>query len=167
MAVSKSKKRRRRIIYFFIFVIIVGLGAKSMLGKRDLPVTVQEEKVSRRNVTELVVANGKIQPVLQVKISPEVSGEIIALPVKEGQQVKKGDLLVKIRPDNYMAARDSSLANYKYSIANSNTAVANLEKAELEYIRNKQLFEHKLISDSDFLTAKTAFDVAKAALAGA
>ena len=164
MAVSKSKKRKRRIIYFFIFILVVGLGAKSMFTKRDLPVTVQEEKVARRSLTELVVANGKIQPVLQVKISPEVSGEIIELPIKEGQLVKKGDLLVKIRPDNYKAARDSSLANYKYSLANSNTAVANLEKAELEYKRNDQLFQHKLISDSDFLTAKTTYDVAKAAL---
>lgn len=164
MAVTKTKKRRRRIIYFFIIIIVVGVGAKSMLGKRDMPVSVQQEKVARRSLTELVVANGKIQPVLQVKISPEVSGEIIALPIKEGDHVKKGDLLVKIRPDNYIAARDSSLANFKYSLANSNTAVANLDKAELEYKRNEELFRHKLISDSDFLTAKTTFDVAKAAL---
>lgn len=164
MAVTKLKKRRRRIYYLIAFIIIAGVGAKSMLGKRDMPVSVQQEKVARRSLTELVVANGKIQPVLQVKISPEVSGEIIALPIKEGDRVKKGDLLVKIRPDNYIAARDSSLANFKYSLANSNTAVANLEKAELEYKRNEELFRHKLISDSDFLTAKTAFDVAKASL---
>lgn len=164
MAVTKLKKRRRRIYYLIAFIIIAGVGAKSMLGKRDMPVSVQQEKVARRSLTELVVANGKIQPVLQVKISPEVSGEIIALPIKEGDRVKKGDLLVKIRPDNYIAARDSSLANFKYSLANSNTAVANLDKAELEYKRNEELFRHKLISDSDFLTAKTAFDVAKASL---
>src|SRR6201999_1570392 len=67
---------------------------------------------------------------------------------------------------NYVATRDSSLANYKYSLANSNTSAANLEKAELEYRRSQELFKTKLISDSDFLTAKTAYDVAKAALEG-
>src|SRR6266705_4008974 len=90
--------------------------------KREAPSKVQTERVARRNLTELVVANGKIQPVLQVVINPEVSGEITELPVKEGQCVKKGDLLVKIKPDNYVASRNSAEANYKYSVASRNTA---------------------------------------------
>lgn len=164
---SKSKKRRKFIVFSLIILVIAVLGVVAVVKKKDVVITVQKERAERRNLTELVVANGKIQPVVQVKISPEVSGEILELPFKEGQLVKKGDLLICIRPDNYAAARDSQLANYKYSMANSNTAYANFEKADLEYKRNQKLYKENLISDSDFLTAKTAFDVAKAALVGA
>jgi HlyD family secretion protein len=164
MANPKSKRRRKLLTFSLIILVIAVLVVIAILKKKEAVITVQKEKVTRRNLTELVVANGKIQPVVQVKISPEVSGEIIDLPVKEGQCVKKGDLLVKIKPDNYIASRDSSTANYKYSLANSNTAWANLEKAELEYGRNEALFKTKLISDSTFLEAKTTFNVAKANL---
>src|SRR5579885_2041953 len=167
MANQKSKKRRKLIVFSLLLLVVGGLTAVAILKKKDVVITIQKEKVMRRNLTELVVANGKIQPVVQVKISPEVSGEILELPFKEGALVKKGELLVCIRPDNYLATRDSSFANYKYSLANSNTAAANFEKAELEYQRSKELFKTKLISDSDYLTAKTAYDVAKASLAGA
>src|SRR5205823_7197148 len=112
---------------------LIGLSVFAYFKKRELPITVQTEKVLRRNLTELVVANGKIQPVVQVVINPEVSGEIIELPVKEGQPVKKGDLLVKIKPDNYIAQRNSAEANYKSSVAGVSLAKANLEKARLEY----------------------------------
>ena len=164
---AKSKKQSRIVI---TVLLLLGIGGWVMYGKyahRVTPISITQEKTTRRNITELVVANGKIEPVLEVKISPEVSGEIIELDVKEGQHVKKGDLLLKIRPDNYVAARDSAKANYKYAIANKNTADANLEKADLEYKRNDALFKAKLISDSDFLTAKNAFDVAKTTQAGA
>lgn len=167
MANSKSKKQRKIIVFTLIVVVVAALTVVAILRKQEVAVTIQKEKAIRRNLTELVVANGKIQPVLQVKISPEVSGEVLELPPKEGQFVKKGDLLVKIRPDNYVATRDSSRANYKYSMANSNNAAANLEKAFLEYQRNQELYKQKLISDSDYLTAKTTFDVAKSTLAGA
>jgi len=139
----------------------VGGGVASRFAKSTPPIAIATEKVSLRNLTEIVVANGKIEPVVQVKISPEVSGEIIVLAIKEGQSVKKGDLLFKIKPDNYLAASNSALANYNSSIANRETANANLEKATLEYKRNDSLFKDKLISESDFLTAKTACDVAK------
>jgi HlyD family secretion protein len=166
MANKKSKKRKKIIFLTLFLLLIAGLAAVAILKKKEVMITVQVEKAARRNITETVVANGKIEPVVEVKISPEVSGEILQLPFKEGQVVKKGDLLVAIRPDNYVAARDSSLANYKYSLANSNNSAASLEKADLEYQRNKKLYNGKLISDSDFLTAKTAFDVAKATLDG-
>ena len=136
-------------------------------SKKVPPISVSKEKAARRNITEVVVANGKIEPVLQVKISPEVSEEIIELNVKQGQHVKKRDLLLKIRPDNYVAARDSAKANFKYATANKNTSDANLERALLEYKRNAALFEAKLISESDYLTAKTTYDVAKTTLAAA
>ncbi|MEO6181953.1 MAG: efflux RND transporter periplasmic adaptor subunit, partial [Verrucomicrobiota bacterium] len=135
--------------------------------KKNVPITIQKEKVALRNLTELVVANGKVQPVVQVKISPEVSGEIIELPIKEGQRVNKGDLLVKIKPDNYIASKNSSEANYQYSLTSSNTAKANLEKAELEFNRVKELYRNKLVSDSAHQEAMTAFSVAKSTLAGA
>src|SRR5213594_3425733 len=105
MANSKGKTRRKIIIFSGIGLVLIALTVLAIVRKREVTLTVQTEKVARRNITELVVANGKIQPVMQVVINPEVSGEITELPVKEGQRVKKGDLLVKIKPDNYRAAR--------------------------------------------------------------
>ena len=166
MAKAKSKKWRKIVIFSLILASIAAV-AVAVSRKKEPVITIQKEKITRRNVTELVVANGKIQPVVQVKISPEVSGEIIELPLKEGQEVKKGDLLVKIKPDNYIASRNSSAASYEYSLTSSNTAAANLEKASLEYDRNKELHVTKLISDSAFQEAKTAFDIALSSVAGA
>lgn len=157
----KKKKSRKIAIFILIGVVLAIVAAAVVLHGRTPPITVQTEKVTRRNITEIVVANGKIQPVTQVDISPEVAGEIIALPVKEGDHVKKGDLLVEIKPDNYQATRDSDDASYKSAIAGENLAKAQLEKAEQDYKRNQELFQHKLISDSDFLAFKTTFEVAK------
>src|SRR6516162_7918493 len=98
---ANSKKGRKIVIFSLAGVILAGLTVGALLRKREAVITIQTEKVTRRNLTETVTANGKIQPVLQVKISPEVSGEIIALPVKEGQHVNKGDLILKIKPDFY------------------------------------------------------------------
>ena len=95
---AKSKKRRKTIVFSVIGLALVALTMGAILNKREAVITVQTEKVARRSITEIVVANGKIQPVVQVKISPEVSGEIIELPVKEGQHVNKGDLILKIQP---------------------------------------------------------------------
>ena len=165
MAKTKSKKK---IITFSILAAAgIGLALYAYLNKSDPPVSVEMEKVVRRNLIEKVVANGKIEPVIQVKISPEVSGEITQLAVKEGQRVKKGDLLVKIKPDNYLAASNSAAASYNLAVANKSTAEANLEKARLEFERSAGLHEAKLVSDSDFLTARTTCDVAKTTLAGA
>src|ERR1700677_4368845 len=111
---KKSFWKRKLFIFPAIGVVLIVLvGAGWLLRKHDPPVTVQTEKVARRNITEIVAANGKIQRVLQVTISPEVSGEIIDLPVKEGQQVKKGDLLVKINPDIYLPAVNQAQAGYE------------------------------------------------------
>jgi len=162
MANSKSKTRRKVLVFSGIGVVLIGLTLLAIFRKREAVLTVQTEKVSRRGITELVVANGKIQPVLQVVINPEVSGEIVELPVKEGQEVKKGDLLVKIKPDNYVASRNSAKASYQSSLAGKNLAQANLNKADLEYKRAKQLFENKLVSDSQFLEAETSLEVMKA-----
>jgi len=160
---AKSKKRKA-LVFTVIGLVLAGLTAGAILRKREVVVTVQTEKVSRHNLTEIVVANGKIQPVVQVKISPEVSGEIIELPVKEGQAVKKGDLLVKIKPDFYIANRNQSEASYKSSVAGKATAEANLRKAGAEYKRNQDLFSHKLVSESAFDEVRAAYDVAIAQL---
>src|SRR6266436_4745691 len=155
---AKSNKRRKILIFGLIGLGVAGLTVWAILKKREVVITIQTEKVSRRNLTEIVVANGKIQPVLQVKISPEVSGEIIDLPVKEGQQVKKGDLILKIKPDFYIANRSQSMANYESSRAGKQTAEANLRKAEAEFKRNEDLFRQRLVSDSAFDEVKAESD---------
>jgi HlyD family secretion protein len=137
------------------------------LRKKDPAVTVQTEKVTRHSITETVIANGKIYPVLQVHISPEVSGEITNLVVKEGQFVHKGDLLLQINQDVYIAGTNQAYAGYESSLASKMTAQANLEKAEADYARNKSLLDHKLLSQSDFDVYKVARDVAKAQLESA
>jgi len=161
---AKPKKRRKIIIFSVIGLVLVALTLVAVFKKRAPLITIQTEKVSRHSLTNIVVANGKIQPVVQVTISPEVSGEIIALPVKEGQQVKKGDLLVKINPDIYIAATNQAMAGYESSLAARASATANLEKAQADYDRNQELFNRKLLSESDFIAFKSARDVAKAQL---
>jgi HlyD family secretion protein len=149
-------------------ILVVAAFAVAMIVKRATPpITVQTTKVSRHSLTNLVVANGQIQPVVQVTISPEVSGEITELPVKEGQFVHKGDLLLKINPDVYIAGLSQAKAGYESSLASKTTATANLEKAEADFKRNKELSDRKLLSDSDFIGFKVARDVAQAQLESA
>lgn len=163
MANDKRKKRRKIIAWVIIGLLVVAGGVSyAVFRKREVVITVQTEKVARRNITELVVANGRIQPVLQVVIAPEVSGEIIELPVKEGQQVQKGDLLVRIKQDNYLAQKRSADAFYQSALAGKNLAQANLAKAEAEFKRYKELFDRKLVSDSQYLEADTTLAVSKA-----
>ena len=161
---AKTNKRRKIIIFSAIGLVLVALALVAVFKKRAPVITVQTEKVSRHSLTNIVVANGQIQPVVQVTISPEVNGEIIDLPVKEGQPVKKGDLLVKINPDVYVAAVNQAKANYEAAVAAKTSAAANLEKAEADYKRNLALFNITLLSESDFVGFKAARDVAKAQL---
>jgi HlyD family secretion protein len=148
-----------------VVLAICGYGAFhfSRRGSEDIPVKV--DNVVRRNLTETVVANGKIQPVTQVLISPEVAGEIIALPVLEGQRVKRGDLLLQIKPDTYRASRNSAEANYKFALGSRRQAEAELEKAENDYHQHEELSKSKLIPASTFVQFKTAYEVAKLRLA--
>ncbi len=167
MANPKSKKRRKILIFSVILLVLAGLGAYAFLRKQEPAIRVETGKVIRTNLTETVVANGRIQPVKQVKISAEVSGEIVALPVKEGQHINQGDLLAKIKPDEYIADRKSAEATYMSSLSGRQLAEANLRKAELDFKRNQDLFSSKLISDSDFLGFQTALDIGKAQLESA
>jgi HlyD family secretion protein len=165
--VRKSHWKRNLFIILGAGLLLIVVGAFWVFRKHDPVVMVQTDKVARRNLTEIVVANGKIQPVLEVTISPEVSGEIIELPVKEGQQVKKGQLLLKINPDIYIAAVNQSKAGYEAALATANSAKANLEKAESDYQRNQQLYSSNLVDESDFVGFKVARDMAQAQLESA
>ena len=158
---ANPKKRRKIIVFLVIALVLIGGTLATVFRKREVVITVQTDKVTKRSLTELVVANGRIQPVLQVVISPEVAGEITALPVKEGDRVKKGDLLVQIKPDNYEASRNSAEAQYKSALASKTVAQAELDKALAEFHRNEELFRTKLVSDSVMLDFKTVYDVAK------
>ncbi len=167
MANPKSKRRRKLTVFAVLLLVIGGLTAAAFLRKREAVITVQTEKVTRRNLTEIVVANGRVQPVVYVKISPEVSGEIIELPVKEGQAVKKGDLLVRIKPDTYIANSSSATASYRASLAGKSTAEANLARAEAEFRRQESLYRNSLVSESLFVDARTSYEVAQAQLRSA
>ena len=107
MATNGKKSRKKLIIISAIVVVLVALGLVVFLGSKKEPVlAVNVEKVTARTLTQVVTATGKIQPEVHAQISPEVSGEIVLLPVKEGYRVKKGDILLKIKPDIYIAQRD-------------------------------------------------------------
>src|SRR3954454_17469035 len=143
---SPKHKKRKVVVFSLIGVVIAALATVAAVRKREVVIEIQTDRVARRDITEVVVANGKIQPVVQVVINPEVSGEIIALPVKEGQSVKKGDLLLKIKPDNYVASRNSADATFKSIVAGKSLAKANLNKAQIEFNRFEQLLKDKLVS---------------------
>ncbi len=160
---QKPKKRRRKkwIIVLFLMLLIGGWIAYKTMGKKEDVLVVQVEKVAKRDLTETVIASGRIQPVTQVIISPEVAGEIIELPVKEGQRVKKGDLLIQIKPDNYVASKNSAEANHKFALGSRSQAEAELMKAEADFKRNEELFKSKLVAANVFMDFRTAHEVAK------
>jgi HlyD family secretion protein len=164
MAITRKRRILILVVSGLILIVLVGLFA---FRRREPAITVQTEKVTRRNLTEIVVANGRIQPVVQVKISPEVSGEITELPVKEGQSVNKGDLILKIKPDVYIAARNQAEASYKSSIASQASAAATLRKAKADFRRSQGLLESKLIPLSDFDQVQASYDIALAQLTNA
>jgi HlyD family secretion protein len=163
----RRKGRKKLIVFIVLGVAVLGAAMFWALHKKDPAISVQTEKVARHSITETVIANGKIYPVLQVHISAEVSGEIIELPVTEGQFVHKGDLLLKINPKTPLAMLNQAKAGYESSRASIITSTANLEKSEADFKRNKELFDHKLLSDSDYLGFKVGLDIARAQLENA
>ena len=161
MPKSKKRSRKKLLIALLLGFAIVGGLAARIFRKTDETTTVQVEKVTRRDLTEIVIANGRIQPVTQVIISPEVAGEITALPVKEGQLVKKGDLLVQIKQDNYKASSNSAEAGYKLALGARSQAEAEFQKAELQFRQNEALAKDKLISASVLMDFKTIYEVSR------
>lgn len=149
-----------------IVVLIVALLVMSktgVIGNKNKGKEVEVAKANEMTIVETVSATGKIQPEIEVKISSEVSGEIIALPVKEGQVVKKGDLLVKINPDLYTSGYNRTVAGLSQTKAGLSQADAQFKEAKANYDRNKTLFDKGIISKSDWDKAISSFEVAKAA----
>lgn len=162
-----KKPRSRKKLYVFIavaLVIVLATAGFVMSKKREKPIPVTTETAIRTTITQLVTATGKIQPEIEVKISPEVSGEIIELPVKEGQVVRKGQLLLRIKPDSYRAQVEEQEAALSGARSASVQNRAELEKAKNDYLRADQLFKAKLLSEADRNAAQTNHDIAKAAL---
>lgn len=145
-----------------LIILLFALSKAGVFGDKDNSVEVETAKADEITIVETVSATGKIQPEIEVKISSEVSGEIISLPVKEGQVVKKGDLLVKINPDLYTSGLDRSVSNYSGTKAGLSQADASFKEAQSNYNRNKTLFEKGIISKSDWDKAIASFEVAKA-----
>lgn len=160
------------IIIAGVVLLVAVIMMKHCSADRSTAVTV--EKAQKRNITEVVSANGKIQPEVEIKISSDVSGEIVELLVKEGDQVKKGDLLCRINPLIYESTSSRMMATLNGAKASLSNAKARLEQikasfanSEASYTRNKKLFDQGAISQSDFDAAKAAYDGAKADVKGA
>lgn len=160
------KKKKSKLKWFIlggiVVVIALAIGARMKAKRSQQGTQVTIEKAVIKTITQLVNATGKIQPELEVKISPEVSGEIIELPLREGAEVKKGDLLVKIKPDNYRYQVEQQEANLTAAKATAVQSKAQLFKAEEDFKRSEGLFRTQLISDSDFTAARTGLEVAQA-----
>ena len=158
----------KKTVYFLlggailIIAVLVGLSKAGVIGNKDEGKEVEISKVVASTIVETVSATGKIQPEIEVKLSSMVSGEIIALNVKEGQVVKKGDLLVKINPDLYTSGLDRSVANLSGTKASLSQSEANFKEAKASYERNKTLYEKGVISKSDWDKSIATFEVAKA-----
>ena len=145
-----------------LIIVLVTLKSKGIIGNNDDSKQIETAKVDEITIVETVSATGKIQPEIEVKISSEVSGEIIALPVKEGQLVKKGDLLVKINPDLYTSGYNRTISNLSGTKAGLSQADASFKEAKASYERSKTLFEKGIISRSDWDKAIATFEGAKA-----
>lgn len=159
---KKKSKLKWWIIGGLVVVIALAVAAKMKNRGNQLATTVTTEKAVIKTITQVVTATGKVQPEVEVKISPEVAGEIIELPVKEGAIVNKGDLLVKIKPDFYRAQYEQGVANLAAARTVEVQSKAQLLKAQDDFKRAKDLYEKKLISDSDYSAAQTTLDVAQA-----
>lgn len=164
-SVAPVRKKSRTLLYLILAIVVLGgLAAagyyKSKHREEITPITT--EKAVVKTIIQLVSATGKIQPETEVKISPEVSGEIIELPFKEGAPVKKGDLLVKIKPDNYIYQLDQRQADLAAAKAQILDSQSKLRKAQEDYRRAEDLHKKQLLAESDYTTAKSAFEVGQA-----
>ena len=166
---SKISKKKIWIIIAIVAVIAIIVVAAIIKGKGNEGTKVATEKVMKRTIIQTVSSNGKIQPEKDIKISPYISGEVVELYVKEGNQVKKGDLLAKIDPEIYISQFDqseASLNTQKANLANSKARLAQLkaqfENARLSYNRQDKLFQQNVISNAEYDQAKSAFQVAQA-----
>ena len=158
---SKTIKIIIGVVIVLLITLVIG-SKMGWFGKKGNFKQVTTQKVELREIVETVSATGKIYPEVEVSISSEVSGEILELPFKEGQQVKKGDLLVRVNPDLIESALERSQASYKNVKANLEQAEATLKQAKADYNRNKVLFEKGVISRADWDRAIAAYETALA-----
>jgi HlyD family secretion protein len=174
---AKQNRKSNNLLYWLIGVVVVLIifvvvgKSAGWIGKPS-EIEVDLAKVSRVTIVEKVSASGTVQPVTEVKIAPEVSGEIISLLVEEGDSVTKGQTLVRIRPDTWQSQLDRAQAGLSQQKANLEQAQASLERAratftraQQEYTRQEKLYKDKVISDADFQLATQNFAVAKSDLA--
>jgi HlyD family secretion protein len=149
------------IIVVVVLLVFAVIGKKAGWFGKAVTVKVAVEYAEKRTITEAITANGKIQPEKEVKITPDVSGEIVELTVKEGDHVEKGRLLLRIRPDIYISQKDRSLAAISSARARLAQAEAQFTQAELSYNRTKQLYDEQTISKSEIESAEASYNVAK------
>jgi len=159
MANGKKKRSKKKLFIFgglgLLLLVVVILVVAS--GNKEVIVSVQTEKVEKKTITQIVSATGKINPVEQVVITPEVTGEIVELPVKEGAKVNRGTLLIRIKPDIYLAQRDRAQAQLESARANLKVREANLIQVKAEYERMKELYEKGLASDQELEISKSGY----------
>ena len=160
-------KKKKNIWWALAAALIVVLMIASKTCKKSQLTIVETAKASRMTIVENIPANGKIQPVTEVKISPDVSGEIVELHIKEGDAVKKGDLILKIRQDIYLSAVDQAMASLNAVRAQYKQQQAQTLRAKQNYERYAKLYELKTVSKAEFENASAEWDVAQQQLDGA
>src|SRR5437867_8175309 len=160
-AKQRRARRKKQIIFGSIGLIVLWIAVSIIWSNREKPIPVITERAIRKTIMQTVSATGKVQPETEVKISPEVAGEIIELPVEDGKAVMKGDLLVKVKPDSYKALLEQQEAAISSAKATNLQQKATMFKAEHDFKRAEDLFNKKLISEQEFNAAQAAYDVAK------
>lgn len=149
------------IALIVILIVVLVVGKKNGWFGKDFTISVSTKIVESKTITEQITANGKVQPETEVKISPDVSGEIIDLPIEEGDEVKKGQLLMVIKPDMYIQAYNRDQASLSSSQARLAQADARLIESELAFKRVSALFKQGAVPLSDYETAEASFKVAQ------
>jgi len=157
------KKKYLYIVGATVLLVVVLIVAKKkgLIGETGDAKEVEISKVELVDITETVSSSGKIKPEVEVKIAPEVSGEIIKLPIKEGQEVTKGQLLVEINPDIYESSVNRAHASLQSSKSSYQQSKARLIESEQDYQRNKKLYDNETIPQSEWDKAKANYEVAK------
>src|SRR6201982_485806 len=160
-AKQRRARRKKQIIFGSIGLIVLWIAVSIICRNAENPMPVTTEKAIRKTIMQTVSATGKVQPETEVKISPEVAGEIIDLPVEDGKAINKGDLLVKVRPDSYKALLEQQEAAISSAKATNLQQKATMMKTEQDLKRADDMYSKKTISIQEYNTAQAAADVAK------